>query len=87
MNNKNEQNITIEQTTCFEQHKNHKVCCNKTKCRNWINLEKFQNCCVITVNEDGQQSLEDIGKIFNLTRMRICQIEKDSKEKIFKTIL
>lgn len=83
MNNKN--NI-IPNITCFKAHKQHNVCCNKTCCKNWINSQTILNCCIIAV-ENGPCSLEEIGNFFNLTRMRICQIEKSAKTKIAKTIL
>lgn len=77
----NKRNLPIVGMTCFEAHKQHKVSCNRKKCRHWIPFDEKQNCCIIAA-EDGPHTLEKIGSIFNLTRMRICQIEKMSREKI-----
>lgn len=71
----------IPGTTCFKEHKQHKVSCQRSNCQHWIPCSKSQNCCIIAANE-GPQTLENIGAIFNLTRMRICQIEKKVKEKL-----
>ena len=40
--------------------------------------EKHHNC-VILAAEDGPMTLQEVGDIFNVTRMRICQIEKLAK--------
>lgn len=39
------------------------------------------NCAIIAAG-GGKMTLHEIGKIFGLTRMRICQIEKRALEKI-----
>jgi hypothetical protein len=72
-------------TTCFAEHKAHNVACQRTNCKNWLQFDEKQNCSLIAA-EDGPYTLEDIGKIFNLTRMRICQIETSAKSKVRQTI-
>ena len=69
---------------CFDHHKqNNKICGNK-KCKFWINTKKFKNCCLIAADntENEKLTLQEIGEIFNVTRMRICQIEKNAIKKI-----
>ena len=46
--------------------------------------------CIIASNKSEILTLQDIGSIFNVTRMRICQIEKIAinkiKDKIAKSL-
>ena len=72
---------------CFEFCKLHKTSCKKTNCRYWINSKDDQMCCLIAAKKNNNITLEDVGKIFNVTRMRICQIEKRAIEKIKSFLL
>jgi hypothetical protein len=61
--------------------------CVKSKCRYWIDCKKYNNCCIVAANEENSVTgekftLQDIGDIFRVTRMRICQIEKIAVNKI-----
>ena len=72
---------------CFEYNNNAKNKCDKGSCRYWINQDKFQNCCLIAANEENSKTddkftLQDIGDMFKVTRMRICQIEKIAIKKL-----
>ena len=67
---------------CFEFCAKNKIKCVKKECRYWINKSDDQMCCVISAKNDKSMTLEEIGKIFNVTRMRICQIEKRALSKI-----
>ena len=60
---------------CFETCLKNNKCCKNTSCRYWIDSEKSKNCTVVAASE-GPMTLQEIGDIFNVTRMRICQIEK-----------
>ena len=60
---------------CFEVHKKYKKQCDKKDCRYWINSGNSQNCTIISSSK-GSKTLEEIGNIFGITRMRVCQIEK-----------
>ena len=39
-------------------------------------------CCINLCKRKENLTLEDIGKIFEVTRMRICQIEKSAIKKL-----
>ncbi len=72
---------------CFEYNNTCKKNCAKTDCRYWIKKESYQNCCLIAANENSLNreekfTLQDIGNIFKVTRMRICQIEKIAVRKL-----
>ena len=71
---------------CFNYNKKNEKSCDIKECRYWINCEKSNNCCVLLLkdrefNED-KTTLQDIGDIFKVTRMRICQIEKNAIKKL-----
>tara|TARA_B100001113_G_C20980798_1_gene565961 strand:+ start:579 stop:815 length:237 start_codon:yes stop_codon:yes gene_type:complete len=72
---------------CFEHNKHFNNKCQKKSCRYWINCAQENNCAIIAAKNDEKLTLEDVGKLFNVTRMRICQIEKIAvkklKEKVF----
>lgn len=70
----------IKNTTCFTEHKNRNLCCRKKQCKNWMDHKDSLNCAVIGASK-GKWILRDIGAVFNVTRMRICQIEKEILKK------
>lgn len=73
---------------CFEYNNERETNCQKKTCRYWIEQSKYQNCCLIAAKDDGRRlggekfTLQDIGDIFKVTRMRICQIEKIAIKKL-----
>lgn len=71
----------VQGDTCFAAHTRNNVCCNRSNCRYWMKDENSQNCSLIAANAGGM-TLEHIGQIFGLTRMRVCQIEKNIYKKI-----
>jgi hypothetical protein len=72
---------TVEGVTCFSIQKKYNVPCERSKCFHWIESEGTQNCVLIAA-QDGPKTLQEIGEVFGLTRMRICQIEKAIYEKL-----
>jgi hypothetical protein len=70
----------VRNETCFAVHERFEVQCRRKECRCWIPKGDKYNCTVIAARKP--MTLHDIGQIFGLTRMRICQIEKTAKEKI-----
>lgn len=73
----------VKGTTCFDVQEKHKVCCQRESCNNWISSSEFNNCVVIASRE-GPHTLQKIGQFFGLSRMRICQVEKEIFERIRK---
>jgi len=70
---------------CFEFYAKSGKTCTKKDCRYWLNQKDFQNCTVNSA-EKGPMTLQDIGAIYNITRMRVCQIEKNIIAKIKKRV-
>lgn len=70
-------------TTCFAEHEKRSVSCEKKTCRQWMRSDGNLNCAVIAANKnDDGMTLQQIGDIFDITRMRVCQLEKASLQKI-----
>jgi len=76
----------ISDKACFSLHEYYNVECQRKNCSNWINYREGKNCVVIA-SKAGPKTLQEIGKIYNLTRMRICQIEKNIYEKVKNMII
>lgn len=75
----------ISDKACFSLHEKHGVDCQRKSCSNWIDYSEGKNCVVIA-SKAGPKTLQEIGKIYGLTRMRICQIEKNIYEKVKRMI-
>ncbi len=72
---------------CFKYHMQNKTNCEIKNCRYWICENKSKNCTLNFIEiENEKTTLEKIGDIFNVTRMRICQIEKNAIKKVKERI-
>jgi DNA-directed RNA polymerase specialized sigma subunit len=76
----------INETTCWETSEVNKTPCRNKKCRLWIKCNAKQNCTIIAAH-DGPKTLQEIGNLHELTRMRICQVEKEALRKIRELVL
>tara|TARA_B100000131_G_C17741542_1_gene461260 strand:+ start:271 stop:507 length:237 start_codon:yes stop_codon:yes gene_type:complete len=70
-------------TACFNEHKINNISCKNKKCRYWHKI-KGANNCIINASQEKTYTLQEIGDLFDITRMRVCQIEKAALEKIKK---
>jgi hypothetical protein len=77
---------TTKNTTCWNEHKKAKKACLDKGCRQWINCQQKLNCTILASLE-GPRTLQEIGDLHGLTRMRICQIEKSAIKKIKDKLL
>tara|TARA_Y100001970_G_C14106511_1_gene788429 strand:- start:562 stop:792 length:231 start_codon:yes stop_codon:yes gene_type:complete len=66
---------------CFEICEKRSKPCKKLNCRYWINYNNSNNCTILAARE-GPMTLQKIGEIFDVTRMRVCQLEKKILKKI-----
>lgn len=55
--------------------------CNNTKCIYFYECAENNNC-IINASNKKTHTLQEIGDIFDISRMRVCQIEKKSIKKI-----
>lgn len=78
--------LKVIQPTCYEAIDSYGTVCQRKSCKQWINYSQGKNCVLITTQK-GPLTLREIGKIYGLTRMRICQIEKSIYQKIRSFIL
>ena len=75
---------------CYQHCRKNNRSCQKKSCRYWISYRSGKNCAIITAEKEEKLTLEDVGNIFDVTRMRICQVEKAAinklKEKVFSIL-
>ena len=73
----------VVNTTCFAEYEKISIPCEKNLCRQWMKSSCHMNCAVIAANQNDEgMTLQQIGDIFGITRMRICQLEKSSLQKM-----
>lgn len=84
-NNIDKKRLKLLESTCYDEVEKHTVACMRKTCKQWIDFEQGKNCIKVSV-KNGPLTLNEIGKIYGLTRMRICQIEKGIYQKIRRHI-
>lgn len=72
--------------TCWQANKMNNTPCQNKECRLWLKCNEQQNCTIIAAQE-GPLTLQQIGNLHELTRMRICQVEKEALRKIREHVL
>lgn len=80
VNNDNKKNNN-QKYSCFKSHENLNISCKNKKCRYWHELDSANNC-IINASQEKIYTLQEIGDLFNITRMRVCQIEKAAINKL-----
>ena len=72
--------------TCWQTNERNDTACDNKQCRLWLECKAKQNCTIIAA-QGGPLTLQEIGNLHNLTRMRICQVEKEALRKIREFVL
>lgn len=60
--------------------------CTNNTCKFWCDGNNESYNCAIIASNNSTMTLQDVANFFNLSRMRICQIEKSAYKKITETI-
>ena len=76
--------IQNDEKKCYDLIRVGKVACEEKDCRYFLSSKKHKNCTILA-SESGPLTLQEIGDIFGVSRMRICQIEKTILKKIKKS--
>lgn len=63
---------------CIVQNK----ICEVKKCKFWIDYEKERNCSLISIEVNGEMTLQQVGERLGLSFVRVKQIQDDSIRKI-----
>tara|TARA_B100000427_G_scaffold108064_1_gene89647 strand:- start:9572 stop:9814 length:243 start_codon:yes stop_codon:yes gene_type:complete len=75
----------MENYACFKIHEILKKNCSNKECRYW-HESCLSNNCIINKSNGITHTLQEIGDLFEITRMRVCQIEKNAIKKIKKRV-
>tara|TARA_R110002020_G_scaffold370990_1_gene582635 strand:- start:176 stop:439 length:264 start_codon:yes stop_codon:yes gene_type:complete len=65
----------------------HKMECQDTKCKFWIDFKGEQNCTLISIYENGRMTLREVAERLGISFARVKQIETQAMEKIKKRCL
>ena len=66
---------------CYEYQQKKCTGCKVDACRYWVKDKTSGNCIIVGIKKKDW-TLQDVGDLFGVTRMRICQIEKSVLKKI-----
>lgn len=61
--------------------------CMQTECRMWIDYPDEQNCCLVSIHENGNMTLRQVGDRIGVSFARIKQIETQALRKMKKNSL
>jgi hypothetical protein len=53
-------------------------------CRYWIDFEEDDNCCLVSIEKNGEMSLRDIAARLGCTYPAVCLIEQRAIKKLQK---
>lgn len=59
--------------------------CQK-KCRNYIEYPNDNNCCLVSIEKNGELTLEEVGERLGISFVRVHQIEQKAMKKLLKKL-
>jgi len=76
--------LNVLNQKCYELVAEHSVPCNRKSCSAWVKTEEYKNCSILA--SERKHTLEEISNMFDISRMRICQIQYDSIKQIHSAL-
>ena len=71
--------------SCLKKCRELKVSCPVKDCKMWIKYEKDLNCCLETVEKNGNLTLREIAERIGVSFVRIKQIQDKALKKLNKS--
>jgi len=71
-----------DKNSCFALHNTNNINCRSKKCRYYHENGEGNNCILNLIDAKESYTLQEVGDLFNITRMRVCQIEKKAIDKL-----
>ena len=72
---------------CSAKCMKNKKACVETNCRHWINFPTEYNCCLVSIYENGNMTLGQVGERIGVSFSRIKQIETAALKKLKRNSL
>ena len=60
--------------------------CDKTDCRLWIDYKSENNCTLVSIEKNGDMTLQEVAERMNISYVRVKQIQDSSLVKLAKRI-
>ena len=67
---------------CMEENS----ACQKTDCRLWIDYRDENNCALISIEKNGDMTLQEVAERMKISYVRVKQIQDSSLVKLAKRI-
>ena len=76
----------VDNRSCFTIMHETSTECDRASCQNWVSMPEALNCSIIGARSD-KMTLHAIGRIYGVSRMKICQIEKEALAKVKEALV
>ena len=73
--------------TCARECMKKNTICEQAGCRLWVDYKEDLNCCLVSIYENGNMTLRQIGDRLGVSFARVKQIETEALRKIRKSPL
>ena len=69
---------------CAQECQLKKRCCKEEECRYWIEYKEDFNCSLISIHNNGNMTLREVGDRLQISFVRVKQIEDKAIKKLMK---